>query len=1161
MSLTPDPETPPERSSDSDSGRLPSVLQTVAALQRAVGVLTVEEFRIEDFRFERDSRLGREALFLMTNNEWGRRTTELIDVGRSRQVDTEIVVDVDPASLNHEALRPGEPLVWLPILALPVERPNPSRRGGRRAGEHGAGPDAAPDPVTSLEVTGPDGDRVTRVPQAEVQHWLAAALAEVLLHRIPRLPGGGPHADRRDQVVALAAAIRRLLPREASPRIPAPDGNARRSGGAATGDEPQVRRVEGRLREAGNTLLATFEHDRDQYRPVLESRLMEIVEALLGTVLVVVAVDRTQPPTSFTVRLPSRRLVRRDRFPAMPVRLRPQARVRVNLLTATASADRLVRLALPVGVTWRSGASADTGGPDIDRPDVARVEVLPPPPLDQLRALARQLTRTPDAPLDWVDRRLADLAVDKMAAARECLQHYQVPGLPGVDAEHATELLAGRLDRLGLALADVARRDTVPDDVSVARRQELVDCWQAGAWMPQRLHRRLIVNATSPDVVHLRAAAIEDFTQRAEPTAAAVDVDVRLQDSRVLDTARDTSGLNLLLLAFVFVLLFLHRNRPIADLHLDALAAVLTLFPAVQAGRVERPDSSTLPGLLSRPGYWLSLVSAVPAILLAAVLAVLSPGESAVRPAAVAAAVQAGLYLLILRPGGLRRGRRARAPSLTLSTDHAPDHERFDVLRSTWCRTLAAEALNLGRPAHAIVVLGSERPGALVELLEASQGSSNGVGAPANLLAVFRGGVAGMAMTLLVFRDEPAARWQTRDRALVRHVLLDPGRLSPAEPPEWIIEVLVGMPSAAADTVELARHPLVHLVNAAGANNFRVMFVQLPATPPRRAAPGRQWMRMRVGVPYRRYDTLSGMRRFLYAVHELRSGARGGGECITLVQIVPEVATLDATQTAPEEAFDPPARVTPGLRPVVDREVDVRPLDPGSVWRPFAFCANARAGLIADIMRMLSQRRGSLRLASATSAVVHGMSATFLLCRDSEAAEPDGGRLGALIAQDMAATDQLEVPIDGRSWASPLLVLPDAGPRPLLRLQIRTADRPGMLREVLGWLAETLHRVGSQMGIRAESLDVWAALIRVVDGHTLQGRLTVRLPSDAGAARAWGTIDWSAVDWTAGARAAVVTAGALAPPDAAAPPTLMLDGPSARLDDGSVVTIDLVRTS
>jgi hypothetical protein len=67
--------------------------------------VTLEEFRLTESRFETDSRLGRELLYLVSNTGWIRRTTERVDVSRVAAVETEVVVDVDTGYIAHEALR------------------------------------------------------------------------------------------------------------------------------------------------------------------------------------------------------------------------------------------------------------------------------------------------------------------------------------------------------------------------------------------------------------------------------------------------------------------------------------------------------------------------------------------------------------------------------------------------------------------------------------------------------------------------------------------------------------------------------------------------------------------------------------------------------------------------------------------------------------------------------------------------------------------------------------------------------------------------------------------------------------------------------------------------------------------------------------------------
>jgi|GEM_PF-936670 len=1210
-------------------------------LREEVADLPVEDFRIQDFRFERDSRLGRDLLFLLSNNDWARRTTENVDVARVRAVDTELVVDVDLSYIAHEAFRPERGLLWLPILALPAlhtadPEPPGAPAGRSRWRRRPARPKATPSGwITSFEVSDAAGTRVTKIPQADVHHCLAAALAEILWPQLRRLADSAAEgADPRDQVVLLTTAIRRVLQRPLTQAGNEADVEVADAGPAML-DEPVpgeggLRRFEGRVTAARAALLEVLAADAETQRPVLESRVMEIVDALVGTVLVVVAVERTLVPTSFTIRVPARGLVRHN-APGRP--LRPQARLRIDLLAATSHADRLIRLTLPVGVSWVP-ASEDTR-----RSGVARIEVLAPLPFDQLRALVRQVTASagPGEPTTWVERRLAELAIDKVNAALESMRYYLVPAgaVPGT-AGDPTRALVERLTRLrallrrvsvsGSVRAPAPLRDQPPD----AAKLELLAFWDGGSWLPRRLERSFLANTVGPDTVLLRAAAIEDSNQRAEPTRGSLDLDVAVTDSTVLDTARDTNALNLLLLIAVTGLLTWHAIAQPAgrDLQQDVLATVLTLFPAIQASRIERPDVTTLRGVLTQPGYWLSLATAVPPILLAATLTVV-PEPVTVVAALTATAVQGFLHLLISRRARMPAGGEATSrPRFTLTT-YAPDHGRYDVLRSTWCRTLSADALNLGRPAHAHVVLGPAGPGSLAELLVASQGgtlpgaggrpgtepspaadgegprtvegarwerarlmervrermrervpgalelienvpfvSRGGAVVPeANLLAVLRATAVSASMTLLVFRDPPASPWPLSQPALIRPVPLDLGRLAPSDTTEWIIEVEVGIPAAAALALPLGEHPLVYLVRAARESNFRVLLIQLPSPPPRRSGPDLTWMRLRIGVPYRRDDTLGGLRRFLAAVRRLVEGGTVPG-CEVNVQIVPEMSTFEATATAPEETFARAAASAGRLRAVVGDEVEVPVLDDGAVWRPLALCANARPGLIADALDRLAARRPGLRIAAVTSAVVHGLTVTLMVCRDPDPAEPEEGHIGDLVALDLAGSDRLEVPIDGRRLNLPeQVVAPRYGP--LLRVQMRAADRPGILQNMLGWLTMIVQRQGSQLGVSTGELDVWSALMRVVDGRTMQGRLTVRLPPDASARHGWDSVDWSEL---ARHRTLVGTSGpgrvrrgrTDTPPapagSAGAAGTTGADGTrvAAELDEGSVVTMDLI---
>ena len=145
-------------------------------LAREVLDVTLEEFRLTESRFETDSRLGRELLYLLSNNEWVRRTTEILDISRVAAVETRVVVDVDVSYIAHEALRAVDGPIWLPLIALP-------RQLGPAAEAVGA------DAAVSVDVTDGAGSRVPEVPPAEVGRQLAAALAEALVTRLHRRTG------------------------------------------------------------------------------------------------------------------------------------------------------------------------------------------------------------------------------------------------------------------------------------------------------------------------------------------------------------------------------------------------------------------------------------------------------------------------------------------------------------------------------------------------------------------------------------------------------------------------------------------------------------------------------------------------------------------------------------------------------------------------------------------------------------------------------------------------------------------------------------------------------------------------------------------------------------------------------------------------------------
>ncbi len=346
-----------------------------------------------------------------------------------------------------------------------------------------------------------------------------------------------------------------------------------------------------------------------------------------------------------------------------------------------------------------------------------------------------------------MQRRLASLAVDKVEAVLELMIHYLVPAEG--DDEDATRAFRLRLRDLRERLLDVVGQSLgdAPDAGGPGPTRRLEAAWSGGAWLPDRLFRRLAVNTATPGLVHLRATMVEGSAQRARTVGAGLDLEIAVADSTVLDTARDTNLINAGLLVLVTGVLLVRS----AEVDRQTLATVLTLFPAVQAARIGRPDRSTVRGLLSQPTYLLSLATAMPPLLLAAALATLHD----VRGLAVACTVlQLGLQVLLRRrpsePDEAQATTRARREGMVLRTEAPPDLARLDVLRGTWCRTLVADALLLGRRVSAWVAVAPDDPAAFPRALAA-------VPPPARLHGLVHTTCAGHAVTFIVASASPPA--------------------------------------------------------------------------------------------------------------------------------------------------------------------------------------------------------------------------------------------------------------------------------------------------------------------------------------------------------------------------------------------------------------------
>ena len=225
-------------SGDAASPASDDILAAAQRLRCIVKQVTTEEFRWQDSHYDRDSRFGRELLFLIANNEWARATSETVNITRSDAVDTSIKIDVDLEQITHEAFRNGANQLWLPLLVLPApKRGAHAERQPEVDHEHKACRPARAwmsglfsavsglfkqplrqtgeaDPFATLTVTGAAGDLLAMLPNADVRHRISAAMAEIIVNmaavRWPGPENERPAADR-DQRLVLSAAIYRLL--------------------------------------------------------------------------------------------------------------------------------------------------------------------------------------------------------------------------------------------------------------------------------------------------------------------------------------------------------------------------------------------------------------------------------------------------------------------------------------------------------------------------------------------------------------------------------------------------------------------------------------------------------------------------------------------------------------------------------------------------------------------------------------------------------------------------------------------------------------------------------------------------------------------------------------------------------------------------------------
>jgi hypothetical protein len=1140
-------------------------LRTAVRLDYMIGQITPSEFHWQDANYDRNSALGRELLFLIANNEWIRATCETVEIARSDAIDTTINLDVDLNRITHEAFRGRSGPIWLPVLV-----PSPVREPG-----------SEPEPFSALSVTDAGGSPVMTLPNADIRHRVAAALAEIIIDVAARVPdaSGTTFSATRDHRLLLSAAIYRVLRRDHVPKaVLVGEQKAR-----ASLEEP-LPRLERTRNELGagiesySALLTAQEAARRANAAdarELTRRAIWVLRAFAESAIVVIAAECERTPTVLTVKVPSRALHlapwrwARILWPVTASAQRwaragawrwirpgnwvlPRATLQIDVLLPSAEADRRVHVALPDGVSPDPSRPVDTRA-DLD------IRTEQPLPVLELAMLTRQLVEDygsqPASPLRMC---IADLAAAKADAAWASLRDHRVgarPGQPSMTsaASHtATDKFRRSIDALGRALRAVTAQDR-PQDAEA----DLRAAWDDGKPLSVGMRRRTSADIVSPNAISARALMIEDESLRAAPIEARMQVHVAVTDSEYFSTAKLAGWMSALLMTVVLGFFAAAHVLEISAQRASAevLAFVLTLFAAIQAGRIERPDRSTMRGLLVPAGNPLIVASILPPVVLAVALAFSRSAGWAVTWAIGCISGQLVLLWLqwLLQQRGFARGRRttARTPAtgLVFYTD-TPDYSHGEVLHSIWWRSTTAEALMLGRQAFGYVVWQHESGPTLRSLLlgarpvgvqpvheqtpRAGQRRRTwrprygvalepdlGVSAleqPANVLALQRSGTGGQTLNFAVFRDEPKADWDSDPQDVIR-VELQPNSLAPVADATGIVGIFLGFrPSDGLQRT--ADHPVTAVLRLAADERLMVLDVQLPVPPPMASYADLQWARVQLGL---RHDNVGRLGAILREVLRLVPDPAAPAPLRIGIQTVPAGIPRILNPPWPSLSNPGPAAGRNGsahTRAIVASDLDVISASrmdrfesaTARTWRILAICADWHTGIESEILASLDP---DLELAGITATTLHGKAVVLLLGHDETG--PHGRAHGhALhpprVGRGHAARPPRAGPIMRYldEWQS-RKELGTALDEPLMRVHMRTPDRPGATLEVLEALRETLQEPGS---LEMRDWNVWYARAVVAEGNVAEIQLTIRLALRTGADSEDSPItQWSAAEF------------------------------------------------
>lgn len=1218
----------PYRPEPHDANHDVTALQDVALrLDYMIGQVTPAEFHWQDATYDRDSVLGRELLFLIANEDWIRATSEVVDIDRSDAIETTIDIDIDLSRITHEAFRDWTGQIWLPIVVLP---PLLQRL-------------LDPEPFSTLTVMDGSGSPLMTLPRADVRHRVAAALTDIILNvaasRLPDLVAGAEGFNaNRDHQLLLSAAIYRLLRGET-----VPEPVLERKVAARQVHREPMPRID-RVRNQVGELLGPFSGLLAKKLPAdqpsksaarqLTERALQLLSAFTDSAIVVIAAEREHTPTVMTVKLPGRALHQADakwtevfgsqatrhrRWAGSPSLRRfrvsnwifPSASLHLDLLLPSAGADRQIRVNLPDGIS-----------PDPSLPPARRAELdvrcVRPLPIEQLAKVTHQLVR---AEADWPSplyQSLSDLATAKADAAWATLRDHHVgagpnePPLGQAVATVRTRALRDRLTDLSTALGVISAQGQ-----SDEARGRLATAWRGGRWLDEPIQRRTSTDTISPGVVAARAREIEDASQRSEPTSARMEVQIAVTDAAYYKTARLSGVINTVLMAVVLIFFRIGDGYSQTQVSAEVLALILTLFSAIQVGRIERPDRSTLRGLLVPDGTPLIVSSILPPVVLAVALAFSRSDLWSICWAIGCIAGQLLQLWLIwfVQRKALDRGLYSEAdvqpdPGQVFYTD-SPDYTHDHVLHSGWWRRTTAEAVTAGRAAYAYVVWQHRQSQTLDSLLVAAQPDvvaishltgqwppewlhrdphsgrrfhlprfdvvrhasapdsaepkplPNGqpkpfpdgqplpsgqplrsgqqgdeavslLERPANVLALQRSGTSGQLLNFAVFRDKPQEGWASDSDEIVP-VDLDPSLVAVADDTTSLIGVFIGFPPT--DLARVRDHPITVMLELAEHHGLVVREIQLPFPAPDASYSDLQWARIQLNV---RTDELDHAKLFLDKLRDLATAnvlgiqARAEG----LPRIL-DLGTVRRHRTPALAEANHNRLVLATDLDVVERSGLKRDeAATAQTWRVLALCADWRDGIEHQTLGGLDP---DLRLAGLTSVILYGKS-VMLLLGHHPAGQPgnDDEKLRKAVYLDR--------------WQS-RNALGAAMPNPLLRVHMRTPDRPGATLEVLKALHSAIEHV-SPDALCPGDWNVWYARAVVKDGNVAHVQLTIMLPIDQedparkNPAHDWGQLETSRIE----RRALALLARQLAD---VRPAELLGSGHESPPD--TIIRVDLVR--